>query len=725
MKKSLFAVLLILMFAITEEAKVSGSLYPGMGRVVLQKNMVNGVNTLTQAMMPVASGGNTIYVIQHDFVLGENITIPDNCVLEFDGGSVTAVKNSDIHKITGCNTAIQSGFYKIFDVRLSLVGSWKVEYGYPEWFGAKGDGINDDSEAFYATLSNFGSVYLNGKYSIDFKDVVLENKTIVGKWRTKSGIVQRNSNIPFALVKTYNFLNRFTIFAQKNTRITDVLHFGYSDGNYNDFSFSDLTNIVFVSDNNTIPLHFNMKNGGNSDCIIENVRMYHCYIGIWYEFNKTKGDSFGWLTQCTMKDVTIYNPSKYGFKWDALSMYDQGKSTNGQTIQTMWCYNNNFENIAVDIIQDGATGFYIGQGMGMLVNPMVFNDIPPTKTNAIGYSVEFAPIGSPLRPKMVTNIIGGSFEGQVKNMDYAYMNNIQNLKLSLRDNRGSTDRFITLDSGSIPDAYDFNIFGTEILNNFTIKNALLSVGSDDFGDYLKITRIDPNVESYFGGGVTKQSLIDSGIKNGLYTLQTVAESNLGGKSSGFYFQNSEYRYTIDGMTGENMTLGEDGQRICNSVFVNVKDDIKQRFVFGYYSAANSDLDWVKIYSIRLLPGIVGKYHMEKPRLTPKEAINISKEFSVGSGSLRCSASFCTIKEVTNKSFPISVKCEGRIPPGAEGKIVTVGKLQCYNVPIKTLFQVFDSDSGDVVGMCFVETDGTFKFKYATKIEKIISVYGSA
>lgn len=66
--------------------------YHGMGRKVLKKNMVSGVNTLTQSMM---SAANTIYVIKYDYVLGANITIPANCVLEFDGGSVSASGSND------------------------------------------------------------------------------------------------------------------------------------------------------------------------------------------------------------------------------------------------------------------------------------------------------------------------------------------------------------------------------------------------------------------------------------------------------------------------------------------------------------------------------------------------------------------------------------------------------------------------------------------------------
>lgn len=727
MRKILFTIIsmLTIVFALANEGR--GDVVSSKNvakRVVLEKNMVNGLNTLTQAMVPLSSGENSVYVIKGSFVLGENITMPANCTLAFEGGSITTSIGASKYTIKGQNTTILAGLTQIFGSNISLVGTWKVEYGLPEWFGAKGNGTDDDTEAFYAALSSFGSMFLSGKYSIDFRDVDLENKAIVGKWRTKSGIVQRNSNIPFALVKKYNYLNRFTFFAQKNTKLTDILHFGYSNEKYNDFSFSDITNVVFISDNNTIPLHFNIKYGGNSDCLVKNVRIYHCYIGVWYEFEKTYGDRLNWVTQCSVKDVTIYDPQVYGFKWDALSMYDQGKVVNGKTVQTMWCYNNYYENIGVDIIKDGATGFYIGQGMGTLVNPMVFNDIPAKQSKAVGYAVEFAPTGSPLRPKMVTNIIGGSFEGQIRNMDYAYINNIHNLKVSLRDNRGSTDRYITLDSESITDAYDFNIFGKDVLNIFSVKNAALSIGSDEFGEYILIDRIDHAKESYFGGGVNKQKLNESRVKNGLYTLQAVAQSNLGSSGTGFYFKNPGYRYTVDGQSGENIVLGKNGDIIGNNVFVNISDKIKDKFEFGYYFPANSKHRWIKIYGVRLMPGIIQKHQMLKPRALKKEPVNISRTFQTGGSLVKCTASFSTINDVTNNSSPLDLQCEGSIGPGSVGSVVTLGKLPCYNVPRRIWFQVYDSENGDVVGMCSVETDGSFKFKYTKQVKNKTSVYGS-
>lgn len=60
--------------------------YSGMGRVYLRKHYVNGVNTLTQHMM---RKPNTIYIIQYDYCLtGQTIEVPENCVLDFQGGSL-------------------------------------------------------------------------------------------------------------------------------------------------------------------------------------------------------------------------------------------------------------------------------------------------------------------------------------------------------------------------------------------------------------------------------------------------------------------------------------------------------------------------------------------------------------------------------------------------------------------------------------------------------------
>ena len=96
--------------------------HSGLGKLHLDKN--NGV--LTQSMINTA---NTVYVIQYDFTLDENITVPSNCVLEFEGGSITA--NGSADTITGNNTQINA-ITKIFN-GIVLSGSWSNSVFHISW----------------------------------------------------------------------------------------------------------------------------------------------------------------------------------------------------------------------------------------------------------------------------------------------------------------------------------------------------------------------------------------------------------------------------------------------------------------------------------------------------------------------------------------------------------------------------------------------------------------
>ena len=98
--------------------------YNGLGRIVLEKNMVGGVNTLTQAMV---SNVNMIYVILYDFVLGEDIIFPANSILVFEGGSFSG------KSITFQETIIKSiNNYVFRDVKLKgSIGNAEIQ---ADWF---------------------------------------------------------------------------------------------------------------------------------------------------------------------------------------------------------------------------------------------------------------------------------------------------------------------------------------------------------------------------------------------------------------------------------------------------------------------------------------------------------------------------------------------------------------------------------------------------------------
>ena len=135
--------------------------FSGLGRVILRKNIVEvedpiygkaKKNILYQDMI---NKENTIYIIQYDFTLVNDIIVPSNCVLKFDGGSI-----SGEYTLTGSNTSIQAGLVKIFDIDVTLAGLWNVAEAYPEWFGAKGDSVTDDTNFIQKSVDCFNCVVL-------------------------------------------------------------------------------------------------------------------------------------------------------------------------------------------------------------------------------------------------------------------------------------------------------------------------------------------------------------------------------------------------------------------------------------------------------------------------------------------------------------------------------------------------------------------------------------
>lgn len=159
--------------------------FSGLGRVYLRKNIVGDKNVLTQAMINKA---NTIYVIQYDYDLKEaSINIPENCVLQFDGGSLSN------GTIVGNNTKIKTELEKIFN-NITIDGNWNVVEAHPEWFGALPDGIYDCTDAIQKTINSFdvtklnnGVYFINGTIQLRSHVVIFGEK---GKTTIKSPVTK-------------------------------------------------------------------------------------------------------------------------------------------------------------------------------------------------------------------------------------------------------------------------------------------------------------------------------------------------------------------------------------------------------------------------------------------------------------------------------------------------------------------------------------------------------
>lgn len=133
----------------------------GMGYVILRKN---------KSFAEQVTKENTIYEIRYDFILNnENITIPNNCVLKFKGGSLND------GTLTGNNTFIKAYDNAIiFKKNLIITGKFENSIIFANWFEADCD--SDMFQRAFDTSNNIVNSY-DGHYTYISKTVTCISKT--------------------------------------------------------------------------------------------------------------------------------------------------------------------------------------------------------------------------------------------------------------------------------------------------------------------------------------------------------------------------------------------------------------------------------------------------------------------------------------------------------------------------------------------------------------------
>ena len=286
--------------------------FSGKGYKILRKNIqtIDGVrkNILTQNMI---NKPNTIYEIRYDFTLGENITVPSNCILEFNGGSL---RNGTV---VGNNTYISSSIVTIFN-NVTLSGTWNCKNIYAKWWVDKNNVLAD---SITAMTSGKGHYYIEFEPNITYSYQHTGNKLPTGANTVPRYIFFECATIDVNLNGSIHKIDtndsvRYTIFEFRNcgysiihdgiikgdrlthdyTTISSSHEFGYGvsfNGKNNNISNVEIYD--FIGDG--IYIHDLRQNKTDIIWPVEHVNIYNCNI---HHCRRQ-----GITVSCTNKDANI------------------------------------------------------------------------------------------------------------------------------------------------------------------------------------------------------------------------------------------------------------------------------------------------------------------------------------------------------------------------------------------------------------------------------------
>ena len=258
----------------------------GVRRIYLNK--INGV--LSQNVFVDSSNkplDNTVFVIQQDYEISGSITIPDNCILEFDGGSI---RNG---KLVGNNTEIVSRNNKVFN-NVTLSGIWTNDTWHIDWFETnslsnlvnmlvslevKGKKTLLFHKGSHYTFSHPIVVYGKNAITLDFNGCIVEDS--IKKYYQASYnsfiYVSNSSNIS---IKNINYIatDKNTV-PGKGGYSPVIIRLG--DGVYS-LNNIDISNVTVLEAKDPSKMSLIDICGDTYNCVIERVL---CYADLRYGIN--------------------------------------------------------------------------------------------------------------------------------------------------------------------------------------------------------------------------------------------------------------------------------------------------------------------------------------------------------------------------------------------------------------------------------------------------------
>ncbi|MBR7091826.1 MAG: hypothetical protein IKI50_01415 [Clostridia bacterium] len=187
-----------------------GDLYAAFGSVnVRQLGAVgDGVTDDTSAFEQAIQQGGTVAVPAGTYRIARNLSIDSHVHLCLAAGAVLCPDPQVVLSVYGL---LQTGSRTVF-AGGTVRGTLRNLYGYPQWFGAAGDGAADDTAAFAAAFSMLTQVYV--PYTPAY--YLLDGLTLPGR-STLRGVGPKAP-----VLHASDALAKFITFREKNVVLTDL-----------------------------------------------------------------------------------------------------------------------------------------------------------------------------------------------------------------------------------------------------------------------------------------------------------------------------------------------------------------------------------------------------------------------------------------------------------------------------------------------------------------------
>lgn len=271
--------------------------FSGLGRVYLRKNIVDieqenesvvHKNILTQKMINIA---NTRYIIQYDYDLNEEtIIIPNGCVLDFKGGSISN------GTITGADTTLQGD--SILFRNIKITGSFynlSPSFFYDKDFSVFRSCIENSLDSEVDFKGNTYTIHKRVDYEIRRGNCEIKNFNL---------IIDENSEYIFALLRFFSnniSIHSFTI--EGNNKCTRGLSF--ENAEYIKIYDGIINNVGNADVKNTAAIEFlgNCSFSHVENMTINSVQALSNASGISISYKEDKFSSFINIENCSIKNI--------------------------------------------------------------------------------------------------------------------------------------------------------------------------------------------------------------------------------------------------------------------------------------------------------------------------------------------------------------------------------------------------------------------------------------